>query len=81
MKYELNQMLHYVRDNKPHSAPVLARMLVDNLREEWAHTQEQRNIFTPFGPRGVYYSTCHGLVREDEAFDSQAALLASLAGA
>ncbi len=79
MKYELNQVVHYMRDNAPHSAPVLARMRVDNLREDWAHTQEQRNLFTPFGPAGIYYSTCHGLVRESEAFASKAEMLGSLA--
>ena len=81
MKYKLDQVLHYMRDNKPHSAPVLARMQVENLREDWAHTQEQRNLFTPFGPAGIYYATCHGLVREGEAFASMAAMLESMASA
>lgn len=78
MKYELDQLIYYMRDNSPHSAPVLARMRVDNLREEWAHTQEQRKLFTPFGPAGVYYSTCHGLVCESEAFASKSRMLESM---
>jgi hypothetical protein len=81
MNYQLNQVIHYMRDNKPHGAPVLARMQVENLREDWACTQEQRNLFTPFGPAGVYYATCHGLVHEREAFASKAEMLESMASA
>lgn len=81
MNYELNQLIYYMRDNRPHSAPVLARMRVDNLHEDWACTKEQRNLFTPFGPAGVYYSTCHGLVREDEAFAAREEMLESIASA
>lgn len=78
MKYELDQLIHYMRNNTPHSAPVMARMQVDNLREDWACTPEQRNMFTPFGPGGVYYATCHGIVREDEAFSTKTELMSAI---
>lgn len=81
MKYQLDQLIHYMRDNRPHSALVLARMQVDNLCEDWACTPEQRNFFTPFGPAGIYYATCHGLVRESEAFATKDEMLESMASA
>ena len=76
--FELNEIIHYMRDNRIHSAPVLSRMIVENHREEWAHTKEQKDTFTHFGPAGVYYYTCHGLVTKDEAFGSKQDLLDAL---
>ena len=75
MKYGLDQVIHYMRDNRPHSAPVLARMQVDNLHDDFASTPEQKAIFTPFGPSRAVYATCHGLVLEDDAHPSKASLL------
>lgn len=78
MKFELNQIIHYMRNNKPHSAPVLARMQVENLKESWAHTSEQKDLYTPFGPAGVFYKTCHGTIQETEAYASKQEMLTSL---
>jgi hypothetical protein len=76
MKYELNQVIYYVRDNKVHSAPVLSRMQVENLHK--ASTPEQKAIFTPFGENDVFYGTCHGVFDEAEVFPSRDALISFL---
>ncbi len=71
MKYQLEQIIYYMRENKVHSAPVLAALEVKNAHQGWAHSKEQKEIFTPFGPAGVKYATCHGIVSENEAFASR----------
>ena len=78
MKYELDQTIYYLRDNKVHGAPVLARMHVENLKEEWDATAEQARLFKPFGPAGTWYATCHGVVAEQDAFPTKVQLAASL---
>lgn len=71
MKFKLDQLIHYMRNNMPHSAPVLARMKVENLHEDWVCTKEQAKLFAPFGASMIAYGTCHGIVREDEAYASK----------
>jgi hypothetical protein len=80
-KFELNQTIYYIRNNRLHSAPVLARMRVENLREDWAHTQEQKSLFTPFGVACECYATCHGIVTEKEAADSKEEIVKKLVDA
>jgi hypothetical protein len=46
-------------------------MQVENLRQDWACTKEQKSFYMPFGEAGVFYSTCHGIVNEAEAFSSK----------
>ena len=77
-KFDLNQTIYYMRNNRIHSAPVLSRMMVENSKEEWANTNEQKNLFTAFGVSCETYSTCHGLVSADEAYASKEDLVASL---
>lgn len=77
-KYELNQLIWYMRDDRVHSAQVLARKWVDNWRDKWTSTDEQRKLFTPFGPGIVMYGTCHGLVAEVNAYGSREALVEHL---
>ena len=69
-KYQLNQLIHYIREGKPHSAKILALRIVVNAHEEWANTDHQKFLFTPFGPAGVEYFTCHGAVQESEITDA-----------
>lgn len=76
--HELGQVIWYIMDNRVHSAPVLARMIVDNLSQDKAHTQEQKKIYMPFGEEGIYYHTVHGLVTNREAYGSKKDLLDSL---
>jgi len=76
--FDLEQLIYYMLDNRVHSAPVLARMCVDNLHENWANTDKQKEVFTPFGKTGVYYATCHGIIPYRDAFGSKEDLLDSL---
>jgi len=76
--FELWTSIYYLLDNKVHSAPVLARMCVDNAREDWANTNAQKELYTPFGKAGVYYATCHGIISEHDAFGSREDLAGSL---
>lgn len=73
---KLDQTVWYMNDGRIHSAKILAIMTVDNLHEDWAHTTEQKELFTPFGKAGTYYATVHGIFTE--VFDSKESLLASL---
>jgi hypothetical protein len=76
--FELEQTIYYMRDSRVHSAPVLSRMSVENTHDEWAHTKEQKDLFTHFGPSGIFYYTCHGLVSSVEAYASKQELLETL---
>ncbi len=78
MKFDLNQVIYYMRENKPHSAPVFARMKVENAYPDWVCNEAQRRLFTPFGESGVFYATCHGIVLESEAYASKEEMLAAL---
>lgn len=78
LEYELGQTIYYMEDSKVHSAPCSARMYVDNAHEDWASTLKQKEAWTPFGPAGTYYSTCHGIVHADKVFGSKEELLESL---
>jgi hypothetical protein len=77
-EFSLDQLIYYMEDSKVHSAPCTARMCVQNLHEDWASNDVQKEAWTPFGPAGVYYSTCHGIIHEDRVFGSKAELLDSL---
>lgn len=78
-KFELDQVIFYMRENSLHSAKVLARMIVENQYENWACTTAQKELFTPFGPAREVYSTCHGLIPVEEAFASKQDLIEALA--
>jgi hypothetical protein len=75
MKFKLDQMVWYMVNNKVGSAPVTARMQVENLHEDWAKTDGQ---WRPFGLGGTYYKTVHGIYREEEVFADKLELLDSL---
>lgn len=81
MKYKLDQVIYYMRDNKPHSAPILAVKEVQNARPNFACTKEQKEIFTPFGEAGIFYATCHGVVKEQDAYPSMAHMARAIYGA
>lgn len=76
--FELEQIIYYMRDNKVYSAPVISRMIVENASEEKAHTKDQKEFYMHFGPSGIFYFTCHGIVTNREAFGSKQDLLDSL---
>jgi hypothetical protein len=78
MKYELGQTIYYLRNNTVHSAPILARICIENLHNDWTSTTAQMLLFVPFGLAGVNYATCHGMVKEQEAFATKEELAESL---
>ncbi len=72
MKYELNQTIFYMRDNKVHNAPVLGRSFVEFV----TGTTPGGQGF--IGAAGTYYQTCHGVKEEQHCYASREKLLASL---
>lgn len=77
-KFELNQLIFYVRNDRIHSAPVLSRMIVENAHENWVANKEQSELFTTFGPAQEVYATCHGSVFADAAYASRQELIDTL---
>lgn len=70
-KFDLEQTIYYVRNDRVHSAPVLARIIVENAHDDWACTDAQKELFTPFGKGREAYATCHGFVPAEDAFASK----------
>ena len=77
-KFELDQTVYYIMDNRLHSAPVLSRMVVENLKPKWNGTKEQVDFFQRFGPCRVVYATVHGEHEEATLFESREALAAAI---
>ena len=77
-KFELDQVVFFIRENRVHSAPVLARMLCENLRPNYNSTPAQREVFTPFGVDGEYYGTCFGIMPASSLFATKEDLAANL---
>lgn len=77
-KFELDQTVYYIMDNRLHSAPVLSRMVVENLKPTWNSTKEQADLFQRFGPCRVVYATVDGVHEEATLFESREALAAAI---
>lgn len=77
-KFELNQVIYYIRNDRIHSAKVLARIIVENAHDDWTCTDAQKALFTPFGQAREAYATCHGFVPVEDAFGSKQDLVNSL---
>ena len=78
MKYKLDQLIYYMQDNKVHSAKVLSRWCIENLKEYASLGTEDMTFYAPMGVEGVWYKTCHGIINEKHAFASKQELLESL---
>jgi hypothetical protein len=72
-KFELRQLIFYLRDNKVCSASIMARFYVDTVSPTGS-----MDLYKRFGEPNTKYSTCHGIVYEQEAFASKQELLESL---
>ena len=70
--------IFYIRQNRLHSAPILSKVVVENLHEEQASTEQQKDIFTHYGLEGTKFYTCHGEVQENEAYETPEALFLGL---
>lgn len=77
-KYELEQLVYYIKDNKLHSANVLARRVVENSKPHWARDADTRHLYAPWGESGIEYRTCHGFYKEDKLYASKEDLAAAL---
>lgn len=79
MKYELGQLIWFLKNNKVYSTKIFSRQLVENSTPaEKVYNDAQRNMHNAFGPDGVFYSTVFGTHKETEIFASKEELLASL---
>ena len=70
MKYELDQIIFYLNQNKLHSAKVVSRKTVENNINEISN-KEQKEFYRFFGPSGTFYRTCHGVFKEEDVFESR----------
>lgn len=76
-KYELDQLVYYLRNNKIHSSRVLSRSAVENLHDGRDATPEQQEVFMHFGHNSVVYVTCHGTFDEVDIYPSKESLFAA----
>jgi hypothetical protein len=77
-EFQPEQLVWYFLENKVHSAPIQSVMTVQNSHEDWAHTKEQKELFTRFGPAGTFIATVHTTLPVDKVFSSKEELVASL---
>ena len=77
-KFEIDQLVFYMGDNKVCSAPILSRMCVENNPELNPANTEQETMYRPFGETRIRYKTIHGVYKEDVLFATKEELLASL---
>ena len=77
-KFELDQTVYYLMNNRMCSAPVVSRMLAENLHANWNATKEQVEMWQRFGPCRVLYATVHGEHEEATLFESREALAAAI---
>ena len=75
-KFELNQTVYYLENNRLFSAPILSRLYVDNLRG--ANTEQQIDVFNHFGQTRILYRTIHGTYDETKLFRSKEELALSI---
>lgn len=77
-KFELDQTVYFLMHNRVCSAPVMSRMLAENLHANWNATDKQVEFFQRFGPCRVVYATAHGEHEEATLFESREALAAAI---
>ena len=77
-KFDLDQLVYFIKDNRLYDSPVLSRMVVENLKPTWNNTKEQAALFQRFGVCCVMYATVHGTHDESSLFDSREALAAAI---
>jgi len=76
-KYEIGQLVFYMKNNLVHSARVLSRANTENSDIN-AVTAAQKEAFQRFGPNSTIYSTCHGEFQEKDVFPTKEDLFKSL---
>jgi hypothetical protein len=76
--FNIEQFIYYIRNDRIHSAPVLAHVIVENAKEDWLGQIASEKLLTPFGKSREAYATCHGFVPVEDAFASKQDLINSL---
>lgn len=76
-KYEIGQLVYYMKNNLVHSARILSRVHRENSGID-AVTATQKELFQRFGPNCTAYSTCHGEFQEKDVFPTKEDLFKSL---
>lgn len=74
MRFQVNQIIYYLLDNKVQSAPVRSRIKVEN---DSAFESAKDSILV-FGQTRIKYATKHGIFGEEEVAISKAELLTML---
>jgi hypothetical protein len=68
-KYEIEQIVWYLKDNKPHSAPILSRRYVDHDR-----SVVNQQDFGSFGRSCIDYETIHAVFPQSKCFENRTEL-------
>jgi hypothetical protein len=77
----VGQIGFYLMNNELHSAQILSRKIVENVRElGQTRTVEQEKMYMRFGESGVTYSTVHGEFPGNRVFASKNDLVESYFG-
>ncbi len=78
MKFQIEDVIYYMNENRVHSAKIFARQQVEANPTTKPSNPEQARLYAPWGDTRIEYATCHGTINEKDAFESKEALLASL---
>lgn len=76
-KFNLNQLVWYIENNKFHSANIISRIYIDNKIKD-VHGKEQTEAFQQFGADQIQYGTVHGAYTENQLFASKEELVTFL---
>lgn len=77
-KFDIGQIVFCMIENNVCSAEITSRCVTENLHDNWASTDAQKELWQTFGPSGIQYRTVHGTFTEDQLFANKAELLDSL---
>jgi hypothetical protein len=74
----VGDLVYYMLHNKVHSAEIISKLTIETTESINACTEQQKQLFEPFGEACVKYATCHGILEEVSIFPSKEKLLESL---
>lgn len=77
-RYELGQVVYYLKGDVVHSAPIISRKLVDNAIAQENLTKQQEEFFCQLGKSGESYATCHGVFPVGVLYPTREALFEKL---
>ncbi len=77
-KYELNQLVYYMKNNAVHSSKILSRRVVENAHQASAYDPDSRHLYAMWGETTIEYRTVHGVYKENLIYASKEDLAAAL---